>query len=199
MILSLIKIRFSQIYRGIKDIGLFRAIVLILIIVPILLIFLYNRLRIPNYNYIITGVAIFLVFIIHRRRKDYNFLSKLVKHPALICDVEYLIFSLPLLIVYLIAYQYLPVLIYVIVLLPVSFTIPTPKKNRAFQVIIKYIPYGLFEWQSGFRKNLLPVILFYILGFLGIYKIWFSAISVFLLTMLICSFYSEYEPKKLLN
>jgi len=179
--------------------GLFRAIVLLLIIVPFLFVFLYNRLQIPNYNYIITGTLLFLVFMIHRRRKDYNFLYKLAKHPELTYYAEYLIFSVPLLIVYLLAKQYFHILIYMILLMTISFTFPLPKTNRVYSAIIKYIPSVLFEWQSGFRKNLIPIILFYVLGLLGIYKIWFSGISVFLLIMFICSFYSECEPRKILE
>jgi hypothetical protein len=71
--------------------------------------------------------------------------------------------------------------------------------NKTYSTLIKYIPSGLFEWQSGFRKNMIAIILFYALGILGIYKIWFSAISVFLLIMILCSFYSEYEPRKILE
>lgn len=199
MILSLIKIRFSQIYKGIKDIGLFRAIVLIIVLIPLLFVFLYKRLQIPNYNHIITGVALFLVFMIHRRRKDYYFLFKLSKHPGLTYYIEYLFFSIPLIIIYLFANQYFHILGFILLLILISYTIPNAKTNRIYLSIIKYVPAGLFEWQSGFRKNLIPTILFYIFGLLGVYKIWFSAISVFLLIMLICSFYSECEPRKLLD
>ncbi len=199
MIISLLKIRFSQIYREIGGIGLFRAIVLIIVLIPLLFVFLYKRLQIPNYNHIITGISLFLIFMIHRRRKDYNFLFKLSKHPGLTYYIEYLVFTIPVIIIYLIASQYFHIVVYILLLIVISYTIPIPKTNRTYLALIKYIPSGLFEWQSGFRKNLLPIILFYILGLLGVYKIWFSAISVFLLIMLICSFYSECEPRKFLE
>lgn len=199
MILNFIKIRFSQVYRGIRDIGLFRTIILLIVLIPLFIGFLYKRLQIPNYNHIIVGVALFLVFMIHRGRKDYNFLYKLSKHPGLTFYAEYLVFSIPLIILYFVTTQYLHIIVYALLLMAISFTTPVPKTNRAYSKFIQFIPLGLFEWQSGLRKNLVPIILFYIFGFLGIYKIWFSAISVFLLTMLICSFYSECEPRKILE
>ena len=199
MMVNLIKIRFFQIAREMNDIGLFRAIMVLLIILPFLLIFLYQRLQIAHYSYYITGLALLLVYMIHRRRKDYHFLFKISESPALTYYTEYLVLSIPLLILYVVTRQYLHLIIYVLLIAPISFTIPMLKLKSEYSALIRYIPSGLFEWQSGFRKYMIPIILFYALGLAGIYNIWFSAVSVFLLMMIICSFYAEYEPLKLLE
>lgn len=199
MFLNLIGIRFSQIYRGIVDIGLVRAIIIMLVFVPFIFLFIYNKLQTTNYNYIITGVALLLVFIIHRKRKDYNFIFKVSKYPVLTYYLEYLFFSIPLILIFICAKQYLHIVIYTILLIAISFSIPTSKTNKAYLSIIKYIPSGMFEIQSGVRKNIFPFIIFYIFGLLGFMNIWFSAISVFILIMIICSFYSECESRKLIE
>lgn len=199
MIINLIKIRILQTCRGIRDIGLFRAIFLLLILVPLLILFLYNRLSTPNYNHIITGIWLIIVLIIHRSRKDYSFLFKISDNPFLPYLSEYLLFSVPFMIMLAITGQYLHIGVTCIVLVSISLIKPSSKAKRIYSSFIKYLPDGLFEWQSGFRKNFIPLLLFYLIGFLGIYKVWFSAISVFLLTITICSFYSEYEPRKILE
>jgi hypothetical protein len=65
-------------------------------------------------------------------------------------------------------------------------------------VKLQLIPTGMFEWQSGIRKNLVALILFYIPCLFGFYHIGLSAVSLFLLTIVFVSFYSEYEPLNML-
>ncbi len=199
MILTLIKIRFLQIYREIIDIGLFRGLIIFVIMLPMFMGFLYQRLSMPIYNHIITGFALFFVLLIHRQRKDYNFLVKISKFPPLTFFIEYLVFSIPLITLFIATFQIVHLAIYMVLLLPISFLIPLPKVVRTNTLFIKYIPSGLFEWKSGFRKNTFAIILFYVIGILGIYSIWFSVVSLFLIIMVISSFYSEFEPRKILE
>ena len=196
MIISIFKIRFLQIYRSIGDIGLFRAIILLIALFPLLILFLYNYLPTHNYNHVITGLWLLIIYFIHRNRKDYNFIFKISNKPFLAYLSEYLLFSIPFMVMLAITAQYFHICITSIVLFGISLIVPSSKVKRVYSFLIQYLPDRLFEWQSGFRKNLIPIILFYTVGLLGVYKIWFSAISVFLLIMLICSFYSECEPRK---
>jgi hypothetical protein len=80
----------------------------------------------------------------------------------------------------------------------ISITVPSVsvKFSRAIQLPI--VPDGMFEWQSGIRKNLVVLVIFYLPGLFGFYQIWLSAASLLLLTMIFVSFYSEYEPRNIL-
>lgn len=199
MILKLIKIRFLQIYRELVNFELLRALLILLIIIPILLVFLYTRLDIQYYDHSITGTAIFVVLIIHRKRKDYNFLCKLTDFPAFVFFSEYLLFSIPLIIILLLKDHIIHTLLYVLFLFAISFLIPKALKNKTFPAFIKLIPKGMFEWQSGFRKNLPALFIFYPIGIMGIFSIWFSIVSIIFQMMIICSFYAECEPRKILE
>ena len=199
MIKNLIKIRFLQIFRELSYIGLFRAMFLLIIIVPFVAIFLYQRLAIYPYNYIITGVTLSLILLIQRRRKDFQFIFKISQKPAITYWIEYLVFTTPLIILYLLTKQFWLLILFCSLLLIISFIIPKLKVNKPYNKIIKFIPNGFFEWQSGFRKNIIIIIPAYLLGFLGLYEISFSAVSLFLLTIIFVSFYSEYEPGKILE
>jgi hypothetical protein len=71
LIVHLLKIRFLQAFRGIRDMGMLRAVFLIVVIVPLLALFICRRLPVQGYNYAVPGVSALLVFMIHRGRKDY--------------------------------------------------------------------------------------------------------------------------------
>jgi hypothetical protein len=140
-----------------------------------------------------------IVLVIHRNRKDYNFLSKISERLFLTFLSEYIIFSIPFLTMLLITGQYSHFVITIIALTGISFLVPKSGSVRVYSLVIDHIPDRLFEWQSGFRRNMIPIIIFYAIGLFGIYRIWFSAISVFFLTLIVCSFYSECEPRKILE
>ena len=76
-VIRLVKIRFLQAFREIRNMGTIRAVFLMVAIIPLLTLFIYRKLPTPGYNYLIPGIVLLLVFMIHRSRKDYFFLSKL--------------------------------------------------------------------------------------------------------------------------
>lgn len=180
-------------------IGLFRVAILLLVIFPILLVSIYTWLGVPNYAYVIIAGVLSLVYIVHSRRKDFNFIIKISKYPFATYLAEYFVFSIPLLILFILKQQFYSLFIYVLCLIGLSFTPRARIKLVTFSKFLKLIPQGMFEWQSGFRKNFIFIIIFYLIGFLGIWKLWFSAISVFFLIISVCSFYSEFESRKILE
>ena len=198
--MRLIKIRFLQIFREIRDMGMFRAVFLIAGIAPLLALFFYRRLSIPEQGYAILGAALLLTFLIHRSRKDYFFLSKISNPPVWIFFVEYLVFSAPLLVLLFVFGQYVQALMYVGLLSVIGFVKPSPKgaKNKTYNALVKHIPVAMFEWRSGIRVGLPAVFLFYGLGLAGIFNIWLSAVSLALLSLIFCTFYGANESQKVL-
>ncbi len=180
--------------------GLFRAIILLMVLVPGLTLFLYQKLPDPRYAYASVGIALLFILMIHRSRKDYRFLAKVSAIPTLTIFTEYLAFSIPFLALLVVSRQYLPILSYIVLLFPVCFIAPSSKntRERTYSRFVKYIPPGMFEWQSGFRGSLLAITLLYAVGLAGIYRIWLAAVSVGLLMMTFLTFYAENESRQIL-
>ncbi len=199
LIVLLLKIRFLQAYREIRDMGMLRAVFLMAAIVPLLALFIYRRLPVQGYNYAIPGIALLLIFMIHRGRKDYSFLSKL-SNPVWIFFAEYLVFSVPLLVLLVIFTQHVQALIYAALLLGICFVEPSPKgvKVKTYDMWMKHIPAGMFEWRSGVRVSLPGIILFYVLGLAGVFNIWLSVASLILLSLTFGTFYGANESQKML-
>jgi hypothetical protein len=197
LIIYLIKIRFLQAFREIRDMGILRAVFLMAVIVPLLALFIYRRLPVPGYSYAVPGVALLVVFMIHRGRKDYFFLSRL-SNPVWIFFAEYLVFSVPLLVLQVAFAQYAQVLIYAALLLCICLVEPSPKGIRTYDVWVRYIPAGMFEWRSGIRMSLPGIIPFYATGLAGVYSIWPSAASIILLSLTFGTFYGANESQKML-
>ena len=189
-----------QMFRGIRDMGMMRAVLVLAAIVPLLALFIYQRLPTKGYNYAIPGICAMLIYMIHRVRKDYFFLSKLAINPIWIFMTEYLVFSVPLLVLLVIFGQYAPLLIYPALLLVVSSVKPSPKgiTGKTYHAWVKHIPAGMFEWQSGVRASLPGIVLFYGLGFAGVFNIWLSATSFILLSLTFGAFYGANESQKIL-
>ena len=195
----LIRIRFLQIFREIRDMGMLRAVFILVGIAPLLALFLYSILSVQGYDYTILGAAILLTFLIHHNRKDYFFLSKL-SNPVWIFFAEYLVFSAPLLALLFVFGQYIQALIYIVLLLIICFVKPSPKgaKTKTYNALVKHIPIAMFEWRSGIRTSLPAIFLFYGLGLSGIFNIWLSAVSLALLLLTFCTFYGANESQKIL-
>ena len=200
LIIRLIGIRFLQMFREIRDMGMLRAALLITAIVPLAAWYIYRRLPVQGYNYAIPGIALLLIYMIHRSRKDYFFLSKLSISPVWVQFTEYFVFSLPLLVLLVIFGQYIQLSIYTALLLAVCSVKPSPKgiTDRTYSAWVKHIPAVMFEWRSGIRASLPVIVLFYGLGFVGIYNIWLLAISLILLSLTFTAFYSANESQKML-
>ena len=108
---------------------------------------------------------------------------------------EYLVFSVPLLVLLVIFGQYVPLLIYPVLLLVISFVRPSPKgvTGKTYHAWVKHIPAGMYEWQSGIRISLPGIVPFYGLGLAGVFNIWLSVTSFILLSLTFGSFYGPNE------
>jgi hypothetical protein len=111
---------------------------------------------------------------------------------------EYFLFTLPVLALLLFAKLYLHALVFCVILILIAYTVPSNEMKTSRTINLRKIPAGMFEWQAGIRKNWAAIVLFYFAGLFGFYQVWFSAVSLFMLTLVFVSFYSEYEPRNML-
>ena len=188
-----------QIFREIRDMGMLRAVFLLAVIAPLLTLFIYRRLPVQGYEYAIPGMALLVVFIIHRNRKDYFFLSKMSNPPVWVFFVEYFVFSVPLLVLMSVFGLHIQALMYLVLLSAICLIKPLPKGTKTkYGAWVKHIPAAMFEWRSGIRVNLPAILFFYGLGIAGIYSIWLSVASIILLSLTFAAFYGANESQKIL-
>jgi hypothetical protein len=188
-----------QLYRSAGEAGLFRVLFLVIFLVPLLSVFLYQRIGVHPWPLIIPAGAVYLVWLIHSRRKDYRFLVSVNGHPARVFASEYLLFTLPLSILLLLHLHFIPAAAFVALMALVSVAVPISVTKSAPPFRLRLIPAGMFEWQGGIRQNLVALILFYFPGLLGFWHPAFAAVSAILVTLVFISFYSEYEPVNMLG
>ncbi len=198
MVGRLIRLRFLQLYRGSADAGLFRILFLAVVILPFAGLFLIQRIAVQPYPFAIPAAVLYIIWLVHGRRMDYHFLVAIQSRPAVVYFSEYLLFTLPVTVLLVSAALYVHGIVFAAGMFFIAFMVPSREVEASRAMKLQMIPAGMFEWQSGIRKNLVAVILFYIPGLFGFYHIGLSAFSLFLLTMLFVSFYSEYEPLNML-
>ncbi len=302
-------------YREAGEIGIFRALFLLILVIPLAVFFLVQKIAVHPYPLAVPAVAGYLVWLVHQSRKDYRFLLGLTPSPGKIFFTEYALFTLPVTLLLLSNLLYIHALAFILLLAAISATIPqvhgplnrrrlarrhTPVPgDRSFQKTqgsasinstspgwsyftrrsgrfhlndtenenirkttdhdsslpsariwsfftrrsgrtnpnnpgneaiyetaspfssiprtpvrsfitgmgtfvlrmdpVSLLPPGTFEWQSGLRKNLSVIVLFWITGLAGFVHPGFSAFSVFMLTLVVTSFYAETEPLPMLH
>jgi len=195
---KLIRLRLVQIYRSLGAIGLFRALLLVVVLVPLLVLFLVQRVAVYPWSWGIPLVALVIIRVLHTRRKDYLLLQSLLPGVRTFLFAEYGIFSLPLMILMVAASLYLQVIVFLAGLALIAFTKPDSVTVNGKTFRLSMVPKGMFEWQSGIRKNMLPLLVFYLPGLFGFYQLWLSGLSFLVITVVVVSFYSEYEPLNML-
>lgn len=174
-------------------------LVLLVFLLPILSVFLYQRMAMHPWPLVIPAVTVYLVWLIHSRRKDYRFLVMVMEHPARVFAAEYLLFTSPVFLLLCLNARFLHAAVFAVLLLLVASTRPAAMVGSGRPRRLHFIPAGMFEWQGGIRKNLVALILFYLPGLAGFWHPAFSAASALLVTLVFISFYSEYEPLNMLG
>ena len=195
----MIRLRFLQLYRSSGALGLFRVLLLVCVFLPLTVLFIVQRVAIHPWPFVIPAASLYIVWLVHQRRKDYNFLMIVAQKPPNIFIREYLLFTLPVTILFVAKALYLQSLVFCSILVLISFLVPSRVTLTSRTLRLSRILPEMFEWQSGIRKNL-PVILVGIAaGLSGFFQLWLSAGSLLLCTMVAVSCYSEYEPANILR
>lgn len=196
MIIAFIKIRFIQIYRGAKDLGLVRVLFLIGIILAILCSVFQGVNEGLNVMYL-SLLCIFVIFFIHMNRQDKFFLKSHFVNYKWIYLSEYLILNLPFFVFYLYYALFLPMALLVFgigVVINVKLSIKPRSFNTKFQQLI---PADCYEWKAGIRKTLIYVGGIIVLG-ISTSFIQTLPIFIFILGVIPLSFYQKGEPYQMI-
>ena len=197
MIPALLKIRSMQLFRVLSELGLVR----ILIGLAVLLITsagLINWVRAGEDLEFALAVVSISMFLIHQNRADTTFFKLYAQKARVIFQLEYLLMTAPLVLL-LGVYGHWGSSIS---LIAVAAAIPFLNlKRRSFVLNTKLqslIPDSAFEWKSGVRKMLIPLVVLWLIGMLGSYFMPAPLITIFLIGMLVSSFYEKMESLQIL-
>jgi len=194
---SLLIIRFCQLKRILSSIGVFRLIIIILL--SLLVIAAINFYSSDTHSIKIVLISYVLIILyIHFNRNDKAFIYRHLKQPIISIFLEYLTFSLPIIII-LTIYKPLtfPFILFALLFIS-SLNINTSKRSRNNK-ILKKIPTGDFEWISGFRKYYYSIMLLYIISIFLSFIPFASLVCSTAITIVVISFYDETEPRNLIE
>ena len=197
MIKAFLKIRFKQLLRALVGIGIFRLFVLLAILFLIIMGLSLQVSKEPNV-FIVSGLSLFIILTVHLKREDKLFLKTHFNHFKLLYFIEYLVLSVPLLIMLIIHNQWIIAFAYI----PFLFVIPYINIKTTYvnynTKLQKLIPDNCFEWKGGLRKNLLSLSLIWIIGFCTSFFIGSVPIVLFILGLFPLSFYEKGESLQML-
>ncbi|WP_375561855.1 hypothetical protein ACE193_04705 [Bernardetia sp. OM2101] len=212
MFFFLLKLRFKQFVRILKEFGIFRMLIL-LFLVFIGIGYVYGKIIFLK-EYQIELVFLALIFSLHQNRKDHHFLAYLSKShnqnrafKVRIAEysVLFLLYHLPLLfILKLTFYHLISICVAFGLVLLLSFYSPQKSIKKSFfnqfiQKTTAFIPLSVWEWRMALRKNGILFIPLYILGFVAS---WFWAAFPYILlfySLFLVEIYNYLEPKELIQ
>jgi len=216
MIKTIIKIRLLQLYRLLKDIGIFRIIFVILLFSFILYV-AFLTIKQPVKNPLTTIVSAILLIAVHAGRKDKRFLSITVVNPYFIYVSEYLLIILPLFLICIVSFNWseLGLLAILCIAIPlISFYSDFGKTSSFLKFIVKPFISGsnytinakipitsayAFEWISGIRRNFLFLVPLYILLVCFSFKPYVASIGMIVFSIIISGFYLYGECREFIE
>lgn len=191
-----LKLKYLKLRRTLANIGWFYSLFLIAF-VNCFYYFIYISLAESlsyNKSLIVVFCHLLLLFFIHTKRKDLEFIKIVFKKTYKLLLVEYFFYSIPIMIIFLILDLYILLSLYagITLLIPL---INEPKIHpRYLTGLISWIPKCNFEYRSGIRRLWLLFFVLFGLGiFLAFYK-YLVLIPLIFSMLLLPIFYERYEP-----
>jgi hypothetical protein len=197
MIQAFIKLRFRQIFRATKGLGLIRIIVLIVLLALALTGLFTQTEKTPN-SFYVTGLYLTIITLVHVNRPDKRFLQIHFSNSKLIFLTEYLLLMLPLFTCLSYNNQWIALIsstILTSVIINLDFKIRQKSLNTSIQ---KMIPSDCFEWKGGIRKTLVLIVVLWIIGLGTSFFIGSVPIVLFILGILPWSFNEKSEPVQMI-
>lgn len=189
----IIRLRILSALRWIAQLGFIRIIVMLVFVLGFLKS-LFDIKNSPTGASVIILLNASIIYSIHFSRKDNFFLSSIEINKKILYIAEYLLYSLPFIVLLLLSDFYFLSLC-IIPLLAITANI---KSGRNFRINISSIkslfPSYAFEWISGMRQNFIPVAIIYLMGCVFSFHIAGGILSIIVLTLIFSSFYIENEP-----
>ncbi len=183
--------------RILKQIGFVRSIIMFGLII-FLITLLNTKLRIESSRTISFVLFATVMFFINIKRKDAEFIKLYFASYYIVFLLDNLILSIPFIIILIYHSLWLYLFIYIIYIVIISFFHIQTNKRTVNTLVQRHIPDANFEWKSGFRRNLVTIILLWAIGFVFSFYIASVPIVIFLLGTIILNFYEKGESVEVL-
>ncbi|MFW5872860.1 MAG: hypothetical protein ACOCVN_02625 [bacterium] len=216
MIITIFKIRLSQFYRILTELGLFRVIALLLIFGFAL--FLVFHIVMNPQNTIMALIAIGLLLLsVHTSRNDKHFIKTTIKSPYSIYLSEYLLLILPFLVIWTGHFNWMGtgLLILIVMSIPLISTHSKPGNlgsiikilinpfstnlNSKFKISLPFISVNSFEWISGIRRNLILLFPVYVLFLAFSFMPYVAVVGMIFISILVSGFYYYGESREFIE
>lgn len=213
MITAVFKVRLAQFIRILNELGLFRVIILT-VMLWLVSFFIYHFIT-PSENTIISLIIIGLLLLsLHASRVDKTFLKSIIKQPYQIYLSEYLVLTLPVLVIWIIHNNWMGVglLMLVALIIPLIFFNVQFKYagsiigflinpfnlnlNSKFRTRLPFIPGSSFEWIGGIRRNILVLLPLYLVILTFSFKPYVAVVGLVFLSLVISGFYFQGESRE---
>lgn len=182
-------------FRAFVGIGFIRLVVLVALFV-FLAVQLFSQTSVwPNAMFVAIG-ALLIIGAIHIKRPDTQFLKTSFPNYKSIVLTEYLVFSLPIMVMMLLHQQWFALATFALGILLVS-RLGVRKKPTTLTInkkIVDLIPPMAFEWKAGLRQSWLLLIPVWMVGFATINFIGSAPLAILVVGILTFAFYEEGEP-----
>ncbi|MHC1707069.1 MAG: hypothetical protein AB9842_06045 [Bacteroidales bacterium] len=197
---QVLKIRFLQAYRIASELGIFRFLFMVCVVI-IIFAFIFNQFQYPINGLVTTVICIALILMIHTLRKDHIFLSFISNNPQHIYLAEYTILTLPLTGLTLATWRPELSLLLLTGITMISFSNSKIKHqlHKPNKLLLSLIPYQCFEIRSGLRQHFFFLFPLNILGLILGFWPGTAPIILILNTLVFSGFYLHGEPRNLLD
>lgn len=194
---TLLYIRYRQIIRELKSLGLYLLPVAGLVL--LLIWFSFHLFQQTPAAYYYSTLIVFSCLSLQFMRKDKTFVYQHIERPHQEIFGEYVVLTLPFTLTSLLTSNWYCFPLIILCLWIVPFFRFTLKQQTYLKDLSSIIPASNFEWISGFRKSFMLIVPVYLLA-LGLS--FFRIVPLFLLwfiTAQIISFYNEPESLQILR
>jgi len=211
----IIKIRLRQCLRIARETGAFRLLVLLLIL-SFLSLLAYNLISQSGKTVLILILYALFILTIHVSRKDKYFLKKIYNRTYQIFIVEYMIISLPLIIMFILLQNWISLIFLSLILLILSLSFNF-RSDSFLSIIMRFVkpnnsnlnfrimfpvpindPFA-FEWISGVRKNYIVLFCVYAIFLAFAYMAYIAIIGMIILSLITSGFYLYGEPREFIE
>lgn len=193
----LFRVRLHQAKRQLNSLGIFYALILLAFLCfAIFYILLAYRER--EKSLYIFVASILILAGIHFARTDKKFVYNHIARPVQNISTEYVIFSLPFILPSVFTSQWFYFPIWVLTCFLIAYIKAGFQQRTRFPHLSNFISPQNFEWLSGLRKNLVPVLLLWVLALITCRVRIFPLIFLWLIIVTATSFYQQCESLQVL-
>ncbi len=194
---AILTYRFRQLWKIIREIPPLYLLILAIMLVA-LVAGLYAFAAQSKGGWVITAGFLFLLALLHTRRKDYRFLFHVEQKPWRVFAAEYLLLALPVLLVEWIQGRWGASVVLAAGCVATGFIRRPAQAGGKHIPVPSLIPVELFEIRSAFRQYGVMVVVVYVAAYAGLFVPYLSLAFLFIYTCCYGGCYHLSEPVSLL-